>query len=108
MLSTKQLHQPPVNELIDILTKAAHGNFEFVSVSETQCPDFTKSPYNLSSKGIGGSPSLLDVGDGSNLRKPENHNIQFSLQEIANQCGYSDCIILGAGAVAQSVTGKNG
>lgn len=103
------LYKPSADELIDVISATILRNFESGSVSECACPDFRKAPWNLVNEGLCGSTGLLDIGDGSNLRNPDNHHSHFSLPQIVQECGnYTNCSILGAGAVALKVTGKNG
>ncbi|XP_033227004.1 ester hydrolase C11orf54 homolog [Belonocnema kinseyi] len=72
----RKLYVPPLSELQTVFRTELLKNFAEVKVEIVDSPNFTKKPFNLAAPGIGGRPSLLEVG-GVSL-----YNHQIHKQEL--------------------------
>ena len=94
----KELFQPPLQDICDVLLSGLLENFSKASVSIEECPDLTAKPWTLASHGICGSPYLLDVGGVPYLiPNPQLHKI-YNFEVIAKSLPFQNVFILGAGA----------
>lgn len=57
-------HRPPLDELVKVLNEGLKEHFETVNVELVDCPDFEQHPYKLAISGLGGKPTIADVGGG--------------------------------------------
>ncbi|KAK7867107.1 hypothetical protein R5R35_005831 [Gryllus longicercus] len=91
------LHQPPLDELADVLQDALAKNFKAASVKVSDCPDLSQPPFNLSSPGLGGQSTLLDIGSATYLTPVAHRNKIYDLKDIAHTIGLEPTFIIGAG-----------
>ncbi|XP_025088860.1 ester hydrolase C11orf54 homolog [Pomacea canaliculata] len=100
-------HVPPLEEVAQVLQSGLEKNFESVLVSVVDCPDLTQKPFNLSAKGLCGSPRLADVGGPPYLLPLPQKDKLYNQAEIARQVELPGAFILGAGAGPWQVVGVN-
>jgi len=62
---------------------------------------------NLSIRGLGGSPKLVDIGGVPNLLEPKGHHLSFDICSVAETCGLSQGLFFGAGAGDARHVGRN-
>eukprot|EP00055_Hartaetosiga_balthica_P007530 m.26004 g.26004 ORF g.26004 m.26004 type:complete len:330 (-) comp5817_c0_seq3:339-1328(-) len=105
--TSKPLHVPDEDELVKVLTDGLKGNFGNVSVSFEACPDLTKEPYFLASKGLCGHPRLVDVGGVPNLVPVVKRNKIYNLKDVAKAIGLPGAFFIGAGAGSSRLVGVN-
>ncbi|KAM7344295.1 ester hydrolase C11orf54 homolog isoform 1-T1 [Cochliomyia hominivorax] len=99
LFEEKPLHQPPLQELKEVLQASLLKNFENVNVEVTACPDLTASPYNLMDSGLGGSPILLEAGGAPYLLPLVNREKLYDVKEMCQRSmGPGKILAVGAGA----------
>lgn len=57
-------HNPPLNELVQVLQDGLKSYFAEVKVELVDCPDFSQKPYKIAVGGLHGKPTIADVGGG--------------------------------------------
>ena len=79
-----------MQEVANVLSNKLYDYFEEVKVSIVDCPDLSKEPFNLASKGLCGKTAIADIGGvpflvpSPNLTKPS-----YDLIKIAKNVGQS-------------------
>lgn len=100
------LYCPDLSALVNPIKQGLKQYFKNVTVEVVDCPDLTK--YGCAKPGICGMKTCIaDVGGVPNLHNPQGHSIYFQLKEIAQACEMKDPYIIGAGASAYCLVGKN-
>ena len=91
----KDLHSPPLGELVECLQEGLLTNFQEVSVEEVQCPDLSEKPWSLASPGICGSPVLLDVGAVPYLIPTPQKDKVYKFQDLAATINNENALFIG-------------
>lgn len=97
-VETKSLFVPPVDEVVKILNQDLTKYFKEVSVSYTDCPNLTESPFNLTSPGLGGSPGVVEYGGAANLEPFVNKSKIYNLKHLGQLTKLKPTFAIGAGA----------
>ncbi|XP_064115825.1 ester hydrolase C11orf54 homolog [Macrobrachium nipponense] len=103
----KPLHIPPLEEVATVLQNALKKSFVEASVAVVDCPDLTRQPFRLESKGLCGSPRLADVGGVPYLMPLVNKERVYDLKELAKLVDLPNAFVLGAGAGPFPYVGVN-
>ncbi|XP_055920154.1 ester hydrolase C11orf54 homolog [Eupeodes corollae] len=106
----KQLFVPSLNEVKTVLESALLNNFEDVTVEVVECPNLSKSPYDLVDCGLGGSPLLLEVGGPPFLLPLVQRSKVYDLKSLIRKCypaANSSILAIGAGAGPFPIRGTN-
>ncbi|XP_014240638.1 ester hydrolase C11orf54 homolog [Cimex lectularius] len=98
MNKVKKLYKPNLEELQYALTNGLKSNFAEVSVDVVDCPDLTKEPFGLKSKGLGGSTAVVDVGGPPYLLPNVFRDKLYDFRDVAKTVNLNPCFIVGAGA----------
>jgi len=61
-VESKPLFVPDLEELAAVIQKGLEANYKSSTCSVVECPDLTKAPFGLASKGLLGNTRLADVG----------------------------------------------
>lgn len=113
------LSVPAIDDLCRIIRNGLKINFEEANVAVVDCPDLTKSPYNLSAAGLSGSPRIVDLGGPGNLLPTIVGTKRYDISSITKQINLPDAFVIGSAAgpyhyvgvnsdmVVDMVTGKN-
>lgn len=67
------------------LSNGLRKNYEDVSVDEVECPDLTEAPYHLKSRGLSGSPAILEIGGDGHFFPTPNFSKVYDLIEISQK-----------------------
>ncbi|XP_044739972.1 ester hydrolase C11orf54 homolog [Chrysoperla carnea] len=97
-LEQKILHQPPLNEVAEVLNNGLKNNFSTVQVEVVDCPDLTQRPFTLACKGLGGKANLLEIGGPPFLMPLVNRNKVYELKQIPEALDLDPAFIIGASA----------
>lgn len=81
----KSLYVPSLGEMVTALTTGLRQNFAEVSVEEVECPDLTAAPFHLASSGLGGNPTIVDVGGPPFLLPLVDRTKIYNLIDIAHK-----------------------
>lgn len=106
----KKLFVPSLDEVKTVLQGTLLNNFVDVSVEVVDCPDLSKSPYDLVDNGLGGSPALLEVGGPPFLLPLVQRNKIYDLKSLIRKCypeTKSSILAIGAGAGPFPIRGTN-
>ncbi|KAG6457270.1 hypothetical protein O3G_MSEX010192 [Manduca sexta] len=104
----KELYQPPLDEVVQVLSNALRQNFEHVEVSVVECPDLTKPPYYLTASGLSGNPKLVEVGGVPYLLPLVNRDKVYDLKGLVEHLRRGDsAYVAGAGAGPWPYAGVN-
>lgn len=103
----KTLSQPTLHDLAETLSSGMAKNFQFVSVSVVDCPDLTKTPFGLAAQGIGGRPTILDVGGVPYLIPTPVIDRTYNFDILGKIVGINDAYFIGAGAGGCHILGVN-
>ncbi|KZC06360.1 PREDICTED: ester hydrolase C11orf54 homolog [Dufourea novaeangliae] len=95
----KELHVPPLDEIKDVLKEGLARNFFDVQVEVVDCPDLTQEPFTLAAPGLGGNPTVLEIGGPSFLLPLVHRNKLYDVQQLLKhlQC-CKNPFVIGAGA----------
>lgn len=61
-VESKPLHVPDLEELAAVIRKGLETNYKSSTCQVVECPDLTRAPFGLASKGLLGNTRLADVG----------------------------------------------
>ncbi|XP_076473127.1 ester hydrolase C11orf54 homolog [Babylonia areolata] len=98
---------PSMEEVVQVLQSGLEKNFSSVEVSVVDCPDLTQKPFNLSAKGLCGSPRLADVGGPPNLVPLVKKEKLYNMGDVASLVELPGAFMVGAGAGPFAVVGTN-
>ncbi|XP_065219717.1 uncharacterized protein LOC135845180 [Planococcus citri] len=100
------LKVPSLQDISKALSDGFAKNFAVVDIDVVECPDLTLPPYNLASKGMGGDPAVVQVGDPTNFI-----NINYKLydfRDVPKTLGVNSSHMFGAGGNCWSSCGYFG
>ncbi|XP_041977293.1 ester hydrolase C11orf54 homolog isoform X2 [Aricia agestis] len=106
-ITEKPLHQPPLEEIVEVLSKGLVSNFEDVSVSAEVSPDLTQPPYNLSAPGLTGNAKLVELGGPPYLVPTVRRDKLYDLAELLRHLRRDPALLVGAGAGPWPYLGVN-
>ena len=106
-VESKKLHVPNLEELSEILKSGLLKNFASVNVEVVDCPDLTKTPFNLSAPGLGGSPRIADIGGPPYLIPFVDKTKNYDFSKITDAIELPDAFVIGAGAGPHQFVGTN-
>lgn len=98
---------PPLEEVAKVLEKGLSASFKSATVEVVDCPDLTQEPFHLTSKGLGGSPSLLEIGGPPYLLPLVKRDKVYDLKEVPELLGSKSVAVIGAGAGPWPYAGTN-
>ncbi|XP_075992945.1 ester hydrolase C11orf54 homolog isoform X2 [Anticarsia gemmatalis] len=97
-IKEKTLHQPPLQEVADVLSRGLKSTFSTVEVSVADTPDLTQSPYYLTSPGLTGNAKLLELGGPPYLLPLVQRDKLYDLALLAKHLKQDPAFVAGAGA----------
>jgi hypothetical protein len=107
-ITSRTLHQPPLDELISVLAGGLTANFAEATIEIADCPNFGGWPYNFYREGLCGSPIILDVGGPAYLLPTAQRDKFYDIKLLLRQLNYNhDTLVIGAGAGPWPHTGSN-
>ncbi|KAL0272610.1 UNVERIFIED_CONTAM: hypothetical protein PYX00_005514 [Menopon gallinae] len=101
------LYQPEIGEIVKVLQDKLKSHFKDVTVEVTECPDLTKPPYHLVCKGLGGSPTIIEIGGAPYLLPRVMKEKLYDLKDVAKIVDVKPSYMLGAGAGPWPYLGRN-
>uniref|UniRef100_A0A1A9WYU9 DUF1907 domain-containing protein n=1 Tax=Glossina brevipalpis TaxID=37001 RepID=A0A1A9WYU9_9MUSC len=96
----KCLHKPPLEELQEVLQSILTKNFANVTVKVAECPNLKTSEYGLMDVGLGGCPTLLELGGAPYLLPTVQKDKLYDIKDICRKCMGEGGKILAVGAGA--------
>ncbi|XP_011636288.1 ester hydrolase C11orf54 homolog [Pogonomyrmex barbatus] len=107
-IKSRTLHQPPLDELMNVLTEGLNANFAEATVELADCPSFDTWPYNFYREGLCGNPIILDVGGPPYLLPTVQRDKFYDVKSLLRQLNYNyNSLVIGAGAGPWPHTGSN-
>ncbi|XP_011867594.1 PREDICTED: ester hydrolase C11orf54 homolog [Vollenhovia emeryi] len=107
-IKSRTLHQPPLDELMNVLGEGLTANFAEAAIEMADCPELDKGPYNFYRKGLCGSPIILEVGGPSHLLPVVQRDKFYDVKSLLRQLNYNhDTLVIGAAAGPWPHTGRN-
>ncbi|XP_047988884.1 ester hydrolase C11orf54 homolog isoform X3 [Leguminivora glycinivorella] len=103
----KPLHKPPLEEIVEVLSRALKSNFESVAVSAEVSPDLTQEPYSLTAPGLCGNEKLIELGGPPYLMPSVQRDKVYDLAALAKQQRRDPAFLAGAGAGPWPYIGVN-
>ncbi|XP_053985125.1 ester hydrolase C11orf54 homolog [Hylaeus anthracinus] len=98
-IEKRELHVPSLHEVKNVLKEGLVKNFSEVQIEVVDCPDLTQEPFNLAAPGLGGNPTLLDIGGPPFLLPSVQRDKLYDIKELLNHLQYpKDSLVIGAGA----------
>ncbi|KAI8782763.1 ester hydrolase C11orf54 homolog [Biomphalaria glabrata] len=101
------LHQPPLEEVSEVLRTGLAKNFSFAEVNVVDCPDLSKDPFHLADKGISGQPRIVDLGGPDYLKPFAQKKKNYDFKTVAELSDLPNCLMVGAGAGPNHKVGIN-
>ncbi|KAI9582518.1 ester hydrolase C11orf54 homolog isoform X1 [Glossina fuscipes] len=99
LFEQKSLYKPPLEELQNVLQSILTRNFENVTVNVSQCPNLSASEYGLMDIGLGGCPTLLELGGAPYLLPKVQKDKLYDIKAICRKSmGEGKILAVGAGA----------
>ncbi|XP_011268697.2 ester hydrolase C11orf54 homolog [Camponotus floridanus] len=107
-ITTRPLHQPLLDELMNVLAGGLTTNFEEATIEIADCPDLDEWPYLFYRKGLCGNPIILDIGGPAYLLPTAQEDKFYDIKLILRHLNYNhDTLVIGAGAGPWLHTGYN-
>ena len=94
---------PSLPTLRDALEEGLSRNYRRARVRVVQCPDLVE--FGCAWAGLGGAPSIVDVGGEPCAHNPRYRDVSFDTAEIQRAVGHFEGRILGAGMASPTVLG---
>ena len=101
------LNKPDLSSVCKSFEDSLSANYEEVTVEVVECPDLREAPWKLALPGLGGEPSVADVGGVPNLIPTPKVEKQYNLDTVAGLCDLAGGYVIGPSAVASQLVGKN-
>lgn len=99
LTTKKALHVPPHDEIKEVLKAGLLKNFAEAEVEIVDCPDLTKEPFTLAAPGLGGNPTVLEIGGPPYLLPTVKRERLYDAQPILKNINYgNESFVIGAGA----------
>lgn len=102
LFEEKQLFQPPVDEVITLLSDGLKTNFAEVHVDYVDCPDLQKEPYHLAASGLSGRSILVEIGGAPYLlplvQRSKIYDLKTICDKIYSSENVAEYLAIGAGA----------
>jgi hypothetical protein len=97
-----------LDEVAAVLQSGLEDDFCDVSVTVVDCPDLSQKPFLLASKGICGSPCVMDIGGVPYLIPTPHMDKIYDLRQVPtwSEQSSTSTLIIGAGAAPTDVVGK--
>ncbi|XP_050663942.1 ester hydrolase C11orf54 homolog isoform X2 [Leptidea sinapis] len=103
----KALYTPPLEEVVDVLSRGLRKTFESVSVTAEECPDLRKAPFDLTTPGLNGDAKLVELGGPPYLVPTVQRDKVYDLAELLRHLGRDPALLAGAGAGPWPFIGVN-
>ncbi|XP_029036643.1 ester hydrolase C11orf54 homolog [Osmia bicornis bicornis] len=98
-ITKRQLHVPSLDEIKNVLNQGLAKNFAEFQVEIVDCPNLTQEPFTLAAPGLGGNPTLLEIGGPPFLLPTVQRNKVYDIKQLLNHLQYNkDPFVVGAGA----------
>ncbi|XP_033219952.1 ester hydrolase C11orf54 homolog isoform X2 [Belonocnema kinseyi] len=97
-IDSRTLYRPPLEELKTVFSEALATNFAEFSVEIVDSPDLKEKPFTLAASGLGGKPTILEVGGPSFLLPLVQREKVYDIKTLAPLVGHGDkSLVIGAG-----------
>ncbi|XP_012525195.1 ester hydrolase C11orf54 homolog [Monomorium pharaonis] len=107
-ITSRTLHQPPLDELMNVLAGGLTANFEEATIDLADCPNFSRRPYNFFREGLCGNPIIFEIGSPAYLLPTVQRDKIYDIKTLLQHINYNhDTLVIGAGAGPWPRTGCN-
>ncbi|KAK7864774.1 hypothetical protein R5R35_012270 [Gryllus longicercus] len=107
LIEKKSLFVPTLDEVAKVLQDGLKSNFAQVEVKVVDCPDLTQKPFTLACKGLGGNPSVVEVGGVPYLLPLVKREKLYDFKDVARWSEINPAFIIGACAGPWPYAGVN-
>ncbi|CAD5223783.1 unnamed protein product [Bursaphelenchus okinawaensis] len=101
------LLNPEVDELAPILSAELEAYFGDYEIEIVDCPDLTRPPFKMTSKGFGPDLRIAEVGGVGNLYPRIRRDKLYNLKSICDLCDLPNGSVFGPGAGPRTSVGVN-
>ncbi|XP_055603863.1 ester hydrolase C11orf54 homolog [Uranotaenia lowii] len=101
MITTKFKKKQFVSQIFSVVSSGMKSNFATVEVEVVDCPNLTEGPFHLAGRGLGGSPTLVELGGPPYLLPTVDYTKLYDLVEVCQKAINStkkEFVAIGAGA----------
>ncbi|XP_045446029.1 ester hydrolase C11orf54 homolog [Melitaea cinxia] len=106
-IKEKPLYTPPLEEIVEVLSRSLPSTFEYVSVTVDECPDLTQAPYNITAPGLTGNAKLVELGGPPYLVPLVRRDKIYDLAALLRHLRRDPALLIGAGAGPWPFLGVN-
>ncbi|XP_026501656.1 ester hydrolase C11orf54 homolog [Vanessa tameamea] len=106
-IKEKPLFTPPLEEIVEVLSRSLPSTFEYVSVTAEETPDLTQPPYNLMAPGLTGDAKLVELGGPPYLVPLVRRDKLYDLAALLRHLRRDPALLVGAGAGPWPHAGTN-
>ncbi|CAH2086971.1 unnamed protein product [Euphydryas editha] len=106
-IKEKPLYTPPLEEIVEVLSRSLPSTFEYVSVTAEESPDLTQAPYNLIAPGLTGDAKLVELGGPPYLVPLVRRDKIYDLAALLRHLRRDPALLVGAGAGPWPYLGVN-
>ncbi|XP_034840779.2 ester hydrolase C11orf54 homolog isoform X1 [Maniola hyperantus] len=106
-ITEKALYTPPLEEIVDVLSRRLAATFEDVQVSAEDSPDLTQPPFSLSAPGLTGDVKLVEIGGPPYLLPLVHRDKVYDLAALLRHLRRDPALLAGAGAGPWPYLGVN-
>ncbi|XP_046964856.1 ester hydrolase C11orf54 homolog isoform X1 [Vanessa cardui] len=106
-IKEKPLFTPPLEEIVEVLSRSLPSTFEYVSVTAEETPDLTQPPYNLVAPGLTGDAKLVELGGPPYLVPLVRRDKLYDLAALLRHLRRDPALLVGAGAGPWPHAGTN-
>ncbi|CAH0718676.1 unnamed protein product, partial [Brenthis ino] len=103
----KPFYTPPLEEVVDVLSRGLPSTFEYVKVTAEDSPDLTQPPFNLTAPGLTGDVKLIELGGPPYLVPLVQRDKVYDLAALLRHLGRDPALLAGAGAGPWQYVGVN-
>lgn len=106
-IKEQALFTPPLDEVVDVLSRGLPATFKHVEVAVEDSPDLTQPPFHLTAPGLLGDAKLIELGGPPYLVPLVQRDKVYDLEALLKHLGRQPALLAGAGAGPWPYIGVN-